>query len=158
MPKSLLRALPAGALAGFLLSAPALADEEKTVTVFKTPWCGCCHVWAEEVEKAGYTVNIQDMEDLTAIKTQAGVPDDMQACHTAVVGKDRKYVLEGHVPLQAMDKLMSERPDIRGLAVAGMPMGSLGMDYDPAAQYLVHALPQDQGETPSVYLRMGEVE
>lgn len=150
------KTLRAGLVAAVLISTSALADEEKTVTVYKTPWCGCCHVWAEEVEKAGYTVRIQDMEDLTSIKQQAGVPDDMQACHTAVAGKTKKYVLEGHVPLQAMDKLMSERPDIHGLAVAGMPMGSLGMDYDPNAEYLVHALPQDSSMTPQVYMRMGE--
>ncbi|WP_428527837.1 DUF411 domain-containing protein [Roseibium sp.] len=147
----------AGALAAALLAAPAMADEERSVTVFKTPWCGCCNVWAEEVAKAGYKVEIRDMEDLTSVKKQAGVPGDLQACHTAVLGDERKYVLEGHVPLQAMDKLMSERPDIRGLAVAGMPMGSLGMDYDPAAQYLVHALPMEPGATPRVYMKMGEV-
>ncbi len=156
MPNSIIRAFSAAAFLGFLAVSHVQADEEKTVTVYKTPWCGCCHVWAEEIEKAGYTVRVHDMEDLTAIKKQAGVPDEMQACHTAVVGKERKYVLEGHVPLQAMDKLMSERPDIHGLAVAGMPMGSLGMDYDPAAQYLVHALPQSGGEVPTVYMRMGE--
>ncbi|QDG78978.1 DUF411 domain-containing protein [Labrenzia sp. PHM005] len=153
-----LKTLYAGAVVAALTFTPVLADEEKSVTVYKTPWCGCCHVWAEEVAKAGYSVKVHDMEDLTSIKKQAGVPEDMQACHTAVVGKTRKYVLEGHVPLQAMDKLMSERPDIHGLAVAGMPMGSLGMDYDPNAEYLVHALPQKRGEAPTVYMRMGEAE
>ncbi|WP_420411807.1 DUF411 domain-containing protein [Roseibium sp.] len=153
-----LKTLYAGAVVAALTLTPVLADEEKSVTVYKTPWCGCCHVWAEEVAKAGYSVKVHDMEDLTSIKKQADVPDDMQACHTAVVGKTHKYVLEGHVPLQAMDKLMSERPDIHGLAVAGMPMGSLGMDYDPGAEYLVHALPQKRGDAPTVYMRMGEPE
>lgn len=146
----------AGALWASLTIAPAWADEEKTVTVFKTPWCGCCKVWAEEVEKAGYTVHVQDLEDLSGIKKQAGIPETMEACHTAVVGKERKYVLEGHVPLQAMDKLMSERPDIRGVAVAGMPMGSLGMEYDAGARYPVHALHHGAGQSPTLFMQMGK--
>lgn len=139
-----------------IMPTPVLADGEKTVTVYKTPWCGCCQVWADAVAKAGYEVRIEDMEDLSGIKAQAGIPQDMEACHTAVLGNERKYVLEGHVPLQAMDKLMSERPDIRGIAVAGMPMGSLGMDYDPGARYKVHSLHHGAGQAPTLFLQMGE--
>ncbi|MDN3720515.1 DUF411 domain-containing protein [Roseibium salinum] len=145
------------ALGGFLsLSSATFAEEDKTVTVYKSPLCGCCEVWTQAVEAAGYKVVVEDMEDLSAIKTQAGVPDDMQACHTAVIGDDRKYIIEGHVPLEAIDKMMSERPDIHGIAVPGMPMGSLGMGEDPDAEYTVYALGSKPGDTPQPYMTKGQ--
>ncbi|MTI45513.1 hypothetical protein JM93_01089 [Roseibium hamelinense] len=149
--------LTQAALTLVLVAAPAagIADEN-TVTVFKTPWCGCCHVWAEKVQQAGYSVVVKDMEDLSGIKKQAGIPDQLQACHTAVLGSERKYILEGHVPLEAMHRLISEQPDIRGVAVAGMPMGSLGMDYDAAAKYPVHELPDKAGDPLKLFMQMGE--
>ncbi|WP_417676353.1 DUF411 domain-containing protein [Roseibium sp.] len=146
----------AAILAGSLFSMPVHAGDENTITVFKSPWCGCCKIWTDAVEKAGYKVIIQDMEDLTAIKKQAGIPDDMEACHTAVMGNGTKYVLEGHVPLEAIDKMMSERPDIRGLAVPGMPSGSLGMGYDKDAKYTVYALGQTVSESPKPYYQAGQ--
>jgi hypothetical protein len=151
------RTLPLVALAGFIaFSAPAVADEDKTVTVYKTPWCGCCQVWTDAIEKAGYHVAVKDMEDLSAIKQQAGVPDDMQACHTAVIGSDRKYILEGHVPIEAVEKLMSERPDVRGIAVPGMPQGSLGMGNDPSALYTVYSIGLTPSDPPQPYMTTGQ--
>ncbi|ASP33441.1 DUF411 domain-containing protein [Labrenzia sp. VG12] len=138
------------------LSAAAQAGDETTITVYKTPWCGCCEVWTDAVEAAGYTVVVEDHDDLTAIKKQAGVPDDMQACHTAVIGDERKYIVEGHVPLEAMEKLMSERPDIRGIAVPGMPQGSLGMGHDPDARYSVYAIRAKGSESAKPYMEMGQ--
>ncbi|MES0808842.1 DUF411 domain-containing protein [Roseibium sp. SCPC15] len=144
------------ALAGLLtLAVPTQADEEKTMTVYKSPWCGCCEVWTEAVEAAGYWVVVEDLEDLSSIKQQAGIPDDMQACHTAVIGNDRKYIIEGHVPLEAIDKWMTERPDIRGIAVPGMPEGSLGMGYDPSAEYTVYSLGVTPSHAPEVYMTTG---
>lgn len=144
------------ALAGLLaLAVPTQADEEKTMTVYKSPWCGCCEVWTEAVEAAGYRVVVEDLEDLSSIKQQAGIPDDMQACHTAVIGNDRKYIIEGHVPLEAIDKMMTERPDIRGIAVPGMPEGSLGMGYDPSAEYTVYSLGVPPAHPPETYMTTG---
>jgi len=139
-----------------LLSPAAFADEDETITVYKSPWCGCCEIWTDAAREAGFHVVIEDMEDLSGIKQQAGVPDDMQACHTAVIGKDRKYVIEGHVPLEAIRKMMTERPDIRGIAVPGMPEGSLGMGYDPEAKYTVFALGEKSSDEPQPYMTMGE--
>lgn len=131
------------------------AEPDKFITVFKTPSCGCCQLWADEMIAAGYTVETRDREDLSPIKRQAGVTDDLAACHTAVIGRARRYVLEGHVPLQAVEKLMRETPDIAGIAVPGMPAGSLGMGYDPDARYDVYAFSRPGGEPPSLFLRMG---
>ena len=134
------------------VSTPAFADNTKQMTVFKTPWCGCCQVWAQAMEKEGYNVTIRHVEDLTNVRKQAGIADEIAGCHTAVVDG---YVLEGHVPLQAIRKLMSERPKIRGLSVPGMPQGSLGMGYDPKARYDVLAI-HHNGNSSQVFYRAGE--
>ncbi|MDN2565967.1 DUF411 domain-containing protein [Aquibium sp. A9E412] len=146
-------ALAAAAFAAAGLAPAALAAAEtETLTVFKTPWCGCCHAWAEAMEKAGFTVVSRDLEDLAPVKAQAGVPDDMAACHTAGIGG---YFVEGHVPLEAVETLLEKRPEIAGIAVPGMPQGSLGMGYDPAARYDVYAVSRTAGEAPSVFYRAG---
>lgn len=138
------------------IGAHAAEDADRQVTVFKTPWCGCCEDWVKALERAGYTVERKDMEDLTPIKRQAGVSKELEACHTAVIGGERKYVLEGHVPLEAIDKLMSDRPDIRGIATPGMPMGSLGMGEDPNARYNVLAFTGNADDTPSIFYEAGK--
>lgn len=146
-------ALPATLLALALLqSVAAGAADHRNMTIWKTPWCGCCHLWAEAMRKAGYTVTLNDMEDLTPIKRQAGVPAAMEGCHTAAIDG---YFLEGHVPLEAIDKLLAERPAIAGIATPGMPQGSLGMGDDPKARYDVFAVSRDAGTAPTVYYRAG---
>jgi len=97
------------------------------VTVYKSPTCGCCGKWIEHMQAAGFTVNAVDMdgEELVAIKQRHGVTRELSSCHTAVVGD---YVVEGHVPADLVARLLQERPDVRGLAVPGMPIGSPGME------------------------------
>lgn len=141
------------ALLAMLAAAPlAWAGEKPEVVVYKNPWCGCCEEWAEALRKDGYPVVTHDQEDLSHTKSAAGVPDDMESCHTAKVDG---YVLEGHVPLEAISKLLSERPAIAGLAVPGMPQGSLGMGDDPNARYEVLTLPKIAGAKPEVFYRAG---
>lgn len=134
----------------------ALADGNgAAMTVYKNPWCGCCQVWVEAMKAEGYNVTVKDVENLDAVKKSAGVPEDMAACHTAQLSHNgRTYVIEGHVPLQAMNKLMTERPDISGIAVPGMPAGSLGMNYDQNARYDVYSL-NDGGGRPEVFYEAG---
>jgi hypothetical protein len=62
---------------------------------------------------------------LTTIKIQSGVPADLQTCHTARIGG---YIVEGHVPAEDIQRMLKEKPAIVGIAVAGMPMGSPGME------------------------------
>ena len=118
----LLSAALAAGIVGTTLSAPALAAD---ITVYKSPWCGCCSKWADHLEAKGHTVTTENMENLDAIKKMAGVPERLQACHTAMVGG---YVLEGHVPAKDIKRLLAERPKAKGLAVPGMPVGSPGME------------------------------
>lgn len=140
------------------MAFPVLAGGNgASMTVYKNPWCGCCEVWLEAMQAAGYDVTVRDMEDLDTVKKQAGVPSDMEACHTATLDVGgRKYAIEGHVPLQAMEKLMSERPDVRGIAVPGMPGGSLGMGYDENARYDVYSFAGRSDERPQVFYEAGK--
>lgn len=122
----------AAAGAFLLLASPAALAGGETIHVYKTPWCGCCAAWAERMREAGFETRITELEDLAPVRRQAGVPDRLAGCHTAAV---EGYVLEGHVPAPAIEKLLAERPSARGIAVPGMPAGSPGMGDDPSARY-----------------------
>lgn len=103
----------------------ARAANLPTIVAYRNPGCGCCEKWAEQLKAAGFEVDMQDDPDLSARRTAAGVPDDLAGCHTSLMGE---YVIEGHVPLAEIEKLISEKPAIRGIAVSGMPTGSPGME------------------------------
>jgi hypothetical protein len=122
------------------------------MTIYKDPNCGCCHLWSKAMAEAGYTVKLVDLDDLAPIKARFGIPDDLQGCHTAEIGG---YFLEGHVPLASVRRLLAEKPAIAGLAVAGMPSGSLGMGDDPNARYDVMAVPKEKGGKPVLYEAVG---
>ena len=102
-----------------------------TLEVFKSPSCGCCAAWVEHVREAGFTVNVIEVEDIAAVSRQNGVPDELRSCHTAKAGK---YVIEGHVPAADIKRLLKEKPAATGIAVAGMPAGSPGMDQGGSKQ------------------------
>lgn len=120
------------------------------MTVYKDPTCGCCHAWSKAMADAGYSVDVRDTDDLASVKAKLGVPADMEGCHTAVV---EDYYLEGHVPLEAVERLLQDRPPLEGLAVPGMPPGSLGMGDNPQASYDVHAIPS-QGGASYVFMQV----
>ena len=101
------------------------ARENQVVTVHKDPNCDCCSRWVQHLHEAGFTVKAVESKKLDALKSKLGVPPDLAACHTAQVGK---YVVEGHVPAAALARLLAEKPNAIGLAVAGMPVGSPGME------------------------------
>jgi hypothetical protein len=125
-------------------ASPAGA-EPATIQVYKSPSCGCCQGWVEHLRASGFAVAVQDLDDLGAIKRMAGVPDQLQACHTAVV---EGYTIEGHVPAVAIERLLRERPEIDGLAAPGMPEGSPGMPSPTPERYDVMAF---DGEEASVF-------
>ena len=95
------------------------------ITVFKDPNCGCCKSWVEHLRKHGYDVATRDTTDVTPTKRTARVPEQLYSCHTAFVNG---YVIEGHVPAADIDRLLKDKPRIAGIAVAGMPAGSPGME------------------------------
>lgn len=138
----------AATVASGMLTIPAYAAAPVPITVYKSPSCGCCKKWVEHLGAHGFAVTAKDMEDLDEVKATFGVPAELQSCHTATVGK---YVIEGHVPADVIQKMLKEKPAIAGLAVPGMPMGSPGMEGGGADPYEVVAF--DRKGKRSVYAK-----
>ena len=117
-------------IAALTLSVAAVAAQSQkspAMEVFKSPTCGCCSKWVEHVRAGGFTVKVTDLSDdaLSALKEKHGIPRTAQSCHTGLVDG---YVVEGHVPVAEVQRLLKERPAVAGIAVGGMPLGSPGME------------------------------
>ena len=95
------------------------------VVVYKVANCSCCKLWVNHLQKSGFSVQVRDVRDLKPIRQRVGIPERLEACHTAKVGG---YFVEGHVPAEDIKRLLRERPVARGLTVPGMPAGSPGME------------------------------
>ena len=109
-----------------LLAASSLAHAAgETITVYKDAHCGCCQGWITHLRDAGFDVKAVNSDDMSAVKARLGVPGDMKSCHTGVVASTGQ-VIEGHVPAAAVKKLIAT-PQVKGIAVPGMPMNSPGM-------------------------------
>ena len=118
--------IPTVLLLGFAQSACTQSTAQTPeVLVYKSPTCGCCTKWVDHMREAGFTVNTKDVQDVVPIKKKLGLPAGMGSCHTAVVDG---YVVEGHVPAEEVKRMLEEKPDITGIAVPGMPIGSPGME------------------------------
>ena len=118
------------------------------LVVYKSPTCSCCKDWNTHVMVYGFPVNVKEVDDLTEIKDRYGVPGDLRSCHTAIV---EGYVIEGHVPAADIERLLRERPAIAGLAVAGMPLGSPGMEVPGAAPVAYDVIAFDAAGGTSVF-------
>lgn len=106
------------------LAAGNATAQAGSATVYKNPQCGCCAGYVEYLSANGFQVQVVDVEDLAQIKRQHAVPEALEGCHTTIVDG---YVIEGHVPVKFVQRLLSERPQIRGISLPGMPAGSPGM-------------------------------
>ncbi|QKQ98380.1 hypothetical protein GKQ38_02525 [Candidatus Nanohaloarchaea archaeon] len=107
-------------------AADQTAIKDVQAVVYKSPSCGCCGAWAQYAERRGINVEVNAVGNLNQIKEKYGVPEGKQACHTTVL-KESGYVVEGHVPTRAINKLLTEKPDVQGIGLPGMPKGSPGM-------------------------------
>ena len=107
------------------------------VEVFKTPSCGCCYGYVLFLEDKEFEVKQTDMRSLQTIKKKHNIPLEMQSCHTTILGK---YFIEGHVPIEAINKLLKEQPDIDGIALPGMPIGTPGMPGEKEEPYIIYQL------------------
>ena len=105
--------------------------------VFKTASCGCCYGYVLFLEEENFKVKQTDMRSLHLIKKKYNIPLEMQSCHTTILGK---YFIEGHVPIEAINKLLKERPDIDGIALPGMPIGTPGMQGEKEEPYIIYQL------------------
>lgn len=114
-------------LVGIAVFAQSGNKAAMTMEVYKSPTCGCCSKWVDHAREGGFQVKVTDLTDaeLDALKRKSGIPRTAQSCHTALVDG---YVVEGHVPVSEVHRLLKERPAVAGIAVGGMPIGSPGME------------------------------
>ncbi len=117
--------------------AAVAADATPTIEVWKSRTCGCCTAWIRHVEAAGFTVKVNDLYDMEPVKSRFKVPPELSSCHTAEVAG---YVIEGHVPADDIIRLLKQKPAVTGIYVAGMPIGSPGMEGPNAEIYEVVAV------------------
>jgi len=116
------------------------------VTVYKSPACGCCEKYVDYLRENGFAVEGVNESDMDAIKKRYGV-SHVASCHTALVNG---YVIEGHVPVSAIRKLLKEKPAILGISAPGMPMNSPGMGELKKGTLTIYAVPKD-GKKPYVF-------
>jgi hypothetical protein len=133
-------------VAAVSLPWPALADAMHA-TLYKNPQCGCCENYAAYLRQNGFDVEVKASNDLAEISSKAGVPAEYEGCHTTFI---EGYVVDGHVPIKAIEKLLKDKPAIAGITLPGMPMGSPGMGDDPNQSFTVYAVTKD-GAKPTVF-------
>lgn len=134
-------------LAAFIaFAAPVLADPLQA-TLYKNPQCSCCEGYAAYLRDNGFNVEVKPTNDLAEISRKAGVAEGMQGCHTMFIDG---YVVDGHVPVNVVRKLLTEKPAIAGITLPGMPMGSPGMAGTKTEKFVIYTVPKD-GKAPSVY-------
>ena len=140
------------AVAAVVVMPPRVFAAAPELEVWKMRGCACCVTWAQHFTAAGFQTRLHELNDLDPVRAAAGVPADLGGCHTAKV---EGYVVEGHVPVAAVQRLLAERPAILGIAVPGMPAGSPGMEIEgqPAAPYDVIAFAADGGRSVFMAVR-----
>ncbi len=125
------------------------ASLEKAV-IFKSQSCGCCTNYVSYMKRQnGFDVTITNLEDISSVKEKYAIPSSVQSCHTMIVGD---YFVEGHVPVEAVRKLLDEKPAIRGIALPGMPEASPGMPGSKRQPFEIYAVAND-GST-SLFMRI----
>lgn len=127
--------------------AGAIAKKPRLIKIYKSPYCGCCSQWTKILQKSGFETQVIKMDDVSPIKKMARLPTDLASCHTAIIDG---YVVEGHVPIVAIEKMLTERPKIAGIAVPGMIEGSPGMPGPDPQPYNV--ISYTRGGKKAVYM------
>jgi len=126
----------------------AQAAERPAATLYKNPQCGCCEEYAKYLRQHGFTVKVVATHDLALIRKQVGgVSEKIEGCHTMLIDK---YVVEGHVPVKTLDKLLGEKPAIRGISLPGMPEGSPGMSGRKSSSFIIYEI-GNNASNPPVY-------
>ncbi len=149
-----MRRLLIGLMLVFSTTVPALADHSsRHIHMIKTRGCGCCTAWANIAKQYGFEVTTEETLDYAGTKKKLSVPLELAGCHTAKVGG---YVVEGHVPMNAIERLLSEKPEVYGITVPGMPYGSPGMGSDPDARYDVLTFQRGDSKSAKVVERVGQ--
>lgn len=133
--------------AAFLSVPIAITAAPLRATMYKNPQCSCCEGYAVHLRKNSFEVDVKPTNDLAEISRKAGVPDNLQGCHTVFL---EGYVVDRHVPVNVIRKLLTERPQIAGITLPGMPEGSPGMTGRKKEPFTVYAVYKDNS-SPKVY-------
>jgi len=134
MPRPLLLVLV------LLFGVGAARAEPVSAIMYKTPGCGCCEDYAKYLRQHGFIVTVKPTPNLSQISRQNGVPEKLAGCHTTTIGG---YIVEGHVPVSTINKLLSERPKIKGISLPGMPEGSPGMTGRKTEPFTIYEISED---------------
>lgn len=119
--------------------------------VYKSPTCGCCSGHADAMKAAGFDVEVIETQDMVSVKDKYDIPMELQSCHTTILSDgDSDYVVEGHVPIEGIQTLLAEAPDVPGIALPGMPTGTPGMPGPQTEPYDIMTL----GENSELYLSL----
>jgi hypothetical protein len=125
-------------VATLAMSTPGAAGEgSRYATLYKNPHCGCCEGYADYLRDNGFEVTVKPTHDLPLLHRQYGVPEPLVGCHTTLIDR---YVVEGHVPIGSLLRMLAERPDIKGISLPGMPAGSPGMFGEKAGPFTIYEI------------------
>ncbi len=110
---------------------------ERVIEVYKGRYCRCCELYVDYLENRGFEVNVTVVDDIQLEHEKFKVPNEMSSCHISQVGG---YVVVGHVPVEAIEKLLKEKPEIRGISLPEMPSGSPGMPGEKIKPFVIYSL------------------
>tara|TARA_B100000678_G_C18195601_1_gene497288 strand:- start:542 stop:979 length:438 start_codon:yes stop_codon:yes gene_type:complete len=136
--------LAIAALVAFPLTGLAATE----ATLYKNPNCGCCAGHAAYLEDNGLDVEVIETNDLAEVKAEHDVPEKLYGCHSTLIGN---YIFEGHVNAESINKVLENKPSIKGLSMPGMPLGSPGMSGEKQGPIEVYTIPLQPTDTPEVY-------
>jgi len=126
-----------GGAAGIVAPSARAVDDSKKVTLYKDPQCGCCEGYADYLRSNGFEVSIVPTHDLPLLDDKYGIPTDLEPCHLSLIGG---YVVGGHVPMEVVNRLLTERPAITGITLPGMPLGSPGMSGEKTEPFKIYEI------------------
>jgi hypothetical protein len=134
---------------GTWLICPVANAATSEITVYRDPNCSCCEGWIDRLQQQGFQTTEVQTAEIDQIKQQHQIPDDLTSCHTAILDQ---YVLEGHVPIADIQRLLAEQPAVQGITVPGMPVGTPGMeDGDRRDDFTVYSFGENGVEVFNQY-------
>ncbi len=131
---------------GSLFGLPSIADTQE-VTLYKNPQCGCCEDYAKYLRKNGFTVDVKPTHELVSMSREVGLPEGFQGCHLSFVDG---YFVSGHVPVGTVNKLLTERPYVKGITLPNMPLGSPGMSGTKTEPFTIYSVGDSEPEVYAV--------
>ena len=119
-------------------SAPVVeaAPVARQIAIWRDPGCGCCDAYARYLESNGYGVTVIDDRNFDQRSIAAGVPAQGLGCHLALIDG---YYVSGLVPVEIIERLLTERPDIIGITLPGMPANAPGMAAQKTGTLMTYA-------------------